>query len=113
MLSRSYSMLALNEADTEKTIDVAAGDIIEIQLLENATAGYRWTLETIDKSVCEVIADGRHGPAKVIPGASGTHVWRLKATHAGNCRIEIAYRRAWQRDTPPTRTFKLGLRVHA
>jgi predicted secreted protein len=40
------------------------------------------------------------------------HVWRLKATHAGKCRIKIAYRRAWQRDTPPARTFELGLRVH-
>ena len=105
-------MLALTEADADKTIEVAAGDTVEIQLSENATTGYHWALETIDKSVCEVIADERHGPDKVILGASGTHVWRLKATHAGNCRIEIAYRRAWQRDTPPARTFKLGLRVH-
>ena len=106
-------MLALTEADSDKTIDVAAGDTVEIQLPENTTTGYRWTLETIDKSFCEVIADERYGPDKVILGASGTHVWRLKAKHAGNCRIEIAYRRAWQRDTPPARTFKLGLRVYA
>ena len=52
-------MLALSEADADKTVAVAAGDTIEIQLPENATAGYRWTLETIDKSVCEVIADER------------------------------------------------------
>jgi len=105
-------VLTLTEVDADKTVDVAAGNIVEIQLSENATAGYRWTLETIDKSVCKVVAEERHGPDKVIPGASGTHVWRLKAAHAGDCRIEITYRRAWQRDTPPAQTFKLGLRVH-
>ena len=106
-------MLALSEADADKTVAVAAGDTVEIQLPENATAGYRWTLETSDKSVCEVIADERHGPDNLVPGAPGRHVWRLKAAHAGDCKIEIAYRRAWQGDTPPARTFKLGLRVRA
>ena len=104
-------MLALTEADADKTVDVAAGDTVEIQLPENATAGYRWMLETIDKSVCEMIADERHGPDKIVPGAPGTHVWRLKAARAGNCRIAIAYRRPWQSDAPPARTFNLGLRV--
>jgi inhibitor of cysteine peptidase len=106
-------MLALSEADADKTVDVVAGDTVEIQLPENATAGYRWTLETIDKSVCELIADERYGPGKLVPGAPGTHIWRLKAAHAGDCKIKIAYRRAWRSDTPPDRTFKLGLRVRA
>lgn len=106
-------MLALSEADAGKTIDVTAGDIVEIQLPEHATAGYRWTLETIDKSVCELFADERHGPDKIVPGAPGTHVWRLKAARTGDCKITIAYRRAWQSDTPPDRTFRLRLRVGA
>ncbi len=104
-------MLKLNETDADKTIEIAADDTVEIRLPENATAGYRWTLQAIDKFICEVIAEERHGPDKVIPGAPGTHVWRLKATHAGDCGIEIAYRRSWQADVPPARTFKLKLRV--
>jgi inhibitor of cysteine peptidase len=106
-------MLTVTESDAGKTVDVAAGDTVEIRLPENATAGYRWALETIDRSVCDLIEEERQGPDKVIPGAPGTHVWRLKAARAGDCRIEIVYRRAWQSNRPPARTFKLGLHVHS
>ncbi len=104
-------MLELNETDADKTIELAVGDAIEIRLPENATTGYRWTLKSIDKSICEVATEERHGPDKIVPGAPGTHVWRLKAIQAGDCGIEIAYGRPWRVDAPPARTFKIKLRV--
>lgn len=106
-------MLALTEADADKTFDLATGDSVEIRLPENATAGYRWTIEAIDNSICDVTADERQAPAKVVPGAPGSHFWRLKALRAGDCRIAIAYRRSWAADAPPAREFKLRLRVRA
>jgi len=105
-------MLALTEADAGKTVDVAAGDIIEIRLPESATTGYQWKLEAISTPVCEIMTDEGQGPSKVIPGAPGTHTWRLKVARAGECRIEIVYRRGWQTDAPPARTFELELRAH-
>ena len=93
-LNRITSMLALTEADADKTIDVAAGDTVEIQLPENATTGYRWTLETIDKSVCKVIADERHGPDKVIPGAPGVAA-------EGGCHVRKGARRHARLPTRP------------
>ncbi len=105
-------MLTLTEADAGKAVDIAAGDTVEIQLPENATAGYRWTLKIIDHSVCNLVAEERRGPEKIIPGARGTHMWRLKAARAGDCGIEITYVRVWQSGTPPAQTFKLWLHVH-
>ncbi len=86
-------MLELNETDADKTIELAAGDAVEIRLPENATTGYRWTLQPISKSICEVITEERHGAAEVVPGAPGSHVWQLKAIQAGDCKIEIVYGR--------------------
>ena len=60
-------MLTLAESDADKTVDLPAGKTVEIRLPENATTGYRWTIETPDKSVCELVADERHGPEKAIP----------------------------------------------
>jgi predicted secreted protein len=60
MLNRNYANADADRSRSDKAIDVAAGDTVEIQLPENATTGYRWTLKTIDKSVCEVIANERH-----------------------------------------------------
>jgi len=104
-------MMTLTEADADKTVEVAAGDTVEIQLPENVTTGYRWTLKTIDRSICNVVAEERHGPDKIIPGAPGTHVWQLKAARTGDCQIEITYARAWQSGTAPAQTFKVCLRV--
>lgn len=102
-------MLALGEADAGKTIELAAGETIEIRLPENASAGYRWTLAPLPG--CELLAEERDAPEKLVPGAPGAHLWRLKATRAGDCPLTIAYRRAWQRQAPPQRTFTITLRV--
>ncbi len=104
-------MLALTEADADKTIDVVVDDTVEIKLRENATAGYRWTLETIDRLLCSVVTEERHGPDQLIPGAPGIHVWRIKAEHVGDCQIKITYARTWQRGAPPAQTFNVRLRV--
>jgi len=105
-------MLALTEADAGKTVDVTAGDIVEIRLPESTTTGYQWKLEAITTPVCEMMTEERQAPNKIIPGAPGAHVWRLKIARAGECKIEIGYRRVWEIDVPPTRTFKLELQAH-
>ncbi len=106
-------MLELDETEAGKTIELAAGDTVEIRLSENATTGYRWTLRSIDTLICEVVMEERHGAATTVPGASGSHVWQLKAIQAGVCEIEIAYGRPWQADESPARTFKIKLRVRS
>ena len=102
-------MLTVGEADAGTTRDIAVGDIVEIRLPENASAGYRWTLEPL--TACELLADERLAPEKSVPGAPGSHLWRLKAAQAGDCRVTIAYGRSWQRTAPPERLFVVTLRV--
>jgi len=104
-------MPVLTEADTGKTVDLTVGQSIEIRLPENATTGYRWSVKAIDTSVCEIVADERLAPGKIIPGAPGEHRWRLRATHAGACMLQLVYGRSWQSDASPARTFKVRLHV--
>ena len=106
-------MVALTEADAGKTVDLAVGKTVDIHLRENATAGYRWAVKSIDRSVCEIVADERIAPEKAIPGAPGEHRWRLRAGRKGESSLELVYSRPWESQAAPTRVFKLQLRVSA
>ena len=103
--------MRLTESDAGRTIDVKSGETIEIALPENRTTGYRWGVESIDQTVCAIVADEFRAPAQPVPGASGTHLWQFKALRAGQCDIALAYRRAWETDAAAARAFKLVLRV--
>ena len=106
-------MAALTEADAGKTVDLTVGKTVDIQLAENATAGYRWAVKSIDRSVCEIVADERIAPEKAVPGAPGEHHWRLQASRKGETLLELVYSRPWESQAAPTRVFKLKLRVGA
>ncbi len=104
-------MQAIREPDTGKTIEVSVGQTIEIRLPENPTTGFRWLMSARDDSVCTVLHEEFHPPAQAAPGAGGERAWQLEARAVGECDFGVAYRRPWEADGGPQRTFQLRIRV--
>jgi inhibitor of cysteine peptidase len=104
-------MLHIDESFLDQTVRLPIGQVIELRLKENPTTGFRWSFAADGKPACAVILDSfkrRHtGP----PGAGGDHAWRIKAVRAGICHLELLYRRPYEPDAPPARTFAFDVQV--
>ena len=85
-------------SDADRVIECAAGDTFEIELVENATTGFRWLL-TPDDHVVVVDEHGR-APDPMIPGAAGARVWTLRAERPGAGALEFMSRQPWEPEGP-------------
>jgi inhibitor of cysteine peptidase len=104
-------MRLLDESDNGQTIELAAGDTIEIVLPETRSTGFRWQTVTAPTPVCAITVETSEPPAAARPGAPGTHRWRLQAKQAGDCELKLAYRRPWEASAHAAREFSIRIRV--
>jgi inhibitor of cysteine peptidase len=96
------------EADTTE-VQIPVGDVFQISLSENPTAGYRWNLESRGEPVCSLVKE-HFSPQGNAPGSAGIHHWNFSAMAPGTSTISLTYGRRWQ-EGPPARTFKLRIRA--
>ena len=103
-------MLHLDENSNGATVDLTVGEVLEIQLAENPTTGFRWQVQADGEPVCQPVDDRFESPGGP-PGRGGTHVWHFRACRTGTGQIDMVYRRSWE--TAAAKTFTLHVRVQA
>ena len=83
------------ELQAPGTCDAAVDEPVVITLDETPTTGYQW--EVVD-APADVAVDGTRfePPTSQAPGASGRRVITLHATAAGEHRLRVQRRRAWE-----------------
>jgi predicted secreted protein len=104
-----FQTLQIDEASNGRTVELHAGQQLEIRLAENRTTGFQWTLVSDGKPACTQVShsyESSNGP----PGAGGTAHWLWEAATGGAGTIQLAYRRKWEAEKPPIRTFKVQVR---
>lgn len=90
-------------------IEATVGKEFDVSLPEARTAGYQWTLRNKKPSKCAMIRETAKPASSV--GGSGTHTWHFRATKPGDCTLAIDYKRAWQENAGPARTYTLKVHV--
>jgi len=100
-----------SEKDNGASPQVQRGAKITIELKENPTTGYRWTIGSIDEVLLEPKDDEFLPPDQATPGAGGQHRFFFRAKGAGSTALTLISKRAWQRDDQAIGTFKLRVRI--
>jgi len=100
----------LLEDDDGKTIELKPGQQIEIDLHENASTGYRWTLETSDVRVIAV-QPGEFAAKADLVGAGGRTRWTVKAVAAGTAEIRGKRWRQWEGETSVKERYLVTVQV--
>jgi inhibitor of cysteine peptidase len=85
-------------SDSDRVVDCRVGDIFGIELVENATTGFRWLLTSDD--VVVVVAEHVRAPDPMIPGAAGARVWTMRAERPGRGALEFVSRQPWEPEGP-------------
>ncbi len=102
----------LTEQDNGRDIDLNAGETLIVRLPSNPSTGYNWAVagEPAPLKLQKNTFHKKASNAKAV-GASGTSVFQLTATSAGIANLTLVYRRSWEYNTPPMKTFSVRVNV--
>lgn len=87
----------VTKEDIAKTVEMAVGDVLQIELVGTPSTGFWWRFETLDGEYLELIKEETKdvSPEKM-EGAPIVGIWHVKAKKVGNTTIEMAYYRSWE-----------------
>lgn len=117
MLSALYGCGKGNEVvlhlEGNKTAGLWVGQVLRIELEANATTGYTWVLSgDLDKGVIKQSGKYKYVRKSDAIGAGGTQVYRFRAIKQGKASLVFEYKRAWEKETPPAKKYKVRVIVH-
>lgn len=119
------AVLVITEEDADKTLTARLGQEVRIDLEGNATTGYAWVLVSLSGDAIEPTAhsenpDGtRQAKVTYTPapnegekvGSGGTYSIVFRVVEPGQATVKMAYRRPWETDAKPARTFTAVISV--
>ncbi len=100
---------AITDADNGKFITLQKGQTFSLKLTENPSTGYSWQLH-LSKGLKLVSDEYTPGSSGAL-GASGTHVWTIKAVKNGYQQVNAVHKRPSEKTTPQDKTFRVGVIV--
>jgi len=99
--------MILTEQDRGRLIDVKLDDVVTVQLKENPTTGYRWSVETAQG--LEQVRD--HMEAGGAIGSEGVRVFQFRTTRVGSSELRMKKLREWEGEGSVIDRFNVRLIV--
>lgn len=102
--------VTLTQEQNGTVVESHVGDVIAVKLPENASTGYRWSVEQSDPAVvAEQSSSYEQGFGGV--GAGGTRIFTFKAVSTGNANLRLKLSRSWESNTGPANRFEASIHV--
>jgi inhibitor of cysteine peptidase len=111
----SANEVRLNDAHDGIQKELTRDRVLFITLESNPTTGYSWQVAEIDQSILRQVGDAEYkssatgNPPKV--GAGGTETFRFETVSTGSTTLKLVYRRPWEKDVPPIKTYTVQISV--
>lgn len=102
-----------------KTVNAVLGDTIFVEMPGDMSAGYLWELLPLDPDTSGLaLVEGRYTPGNApdpggrpVVGAPGKFTYVMRTVHVGEEKLEFVYRRSFEKDKPPAKTFTVTMKV--
>jgi inhibitor of cysteine peptidase len=98
-------------ADAGSTLQLHAGDTLLVTLEGNPSTGYAWEIAPGDTGVLKPAGEPQFLPESTALGSAGRVTLRFEAVAAGRTALSLVYRRPFEKDAPPLKTFEVTLEV--
>jgi inhibitor of cysteine peptidase len=102
--------VVITESGADKPITLSVGQTLRVRLAANPTTGYSWSVQQtpgefqLVQSTYAADAQGRN-----LAGAGGYQTIEFAAKFAGKGELKLEYRRGWEKDAPPAKTFAVPI----
>jgi inhibitor of cysteine peptidase len=104
--------IVLTERDGGRRIQLRVGDTIEIRLPENAPAGYRWGVDSLEEGLFELTEERGDYPTATV-GSVGEAYFRVTVRAPGQGTLRFTYGRSWEGATGVLRRFAVDVQAIA
>jgi inhibitor of cysteine peptidase len=110
--AKAPSGVVLTDRDSGTDVDLAPNTPLIVKLPANPSTGYVWTVIGDPSPLKLQKASFQKAKTKsAAVGASRTAVFRLNASSAGVATLTLVYRRSWEYNLPPMKTFSVRVNV--
>lgn len=103
-------MRALTIANTGKPFEIKKGELFEVTLATNGSAGYTWKLVEINADVLKKIGVQTITPKTKMIGSENKMIFTFLAQKAGEGKLKLHYLRSWE-DKEPEKIFEITVKV--
>ena len=107
---KSDSVVGVLEADNGKDIELTTSQTLRVKLKTIAGTGYAWTLSG-DPAPLKLTKSYTQQNNSRRAGGGQMSVFDLTANSAGIAKVTFVYRRSWEYNVPPAKTFKVRVNV--
>jgi inhibitor of cysteine peptidase len=105
-------LVTVGEKDNGTTVDLAQDEILVVKLPGNPTTGYSWAVVGEPSPLALVKSTTqRTAKSKTMAGAPSVQIFRFQANAAGIVSLTLHYRRPWEHEAPPAKTYTLRVQV--
>ena len=106
--SHSSSTVIVTAQENGKEVDLPQGATLLVRLEANPTTGYTWTVKS-DPSPLKLVKSSykKNNSAGHAAGAPSMQELRLIAASSGVVSLDLEYRRPWEFNAAPAKTFRI------
>jgi inhibitor of cysteine peptidase len=99
--------------DQGKIVELKPGQKLQVTLDSNRTTGFSWSLESIDAKILQQAGEPVYLPESKheVVGGKGTESWLFTAIAPGEQPMRFLYRRPFEPNISPARTFAFTVRI--
>jgi len=99
-------------ADDGKTIELATGGKLTVELESNPSTGFDWYLDgDLPSQLATATDDFKQGGKPGVVGAGGTRTIVYDAVASGTATLKLVYVRVWETGVKPEKTFTVTVAV--
>jgi parallel beta-helix repeat protein/predicted outer membrane repeat protein len=104
----------VNDSDNGSQVTIRQGQILAVTLESNPTTGYSWDRVEKEDSILEKFGDTLYFPSEEeeVVGAGGWEILYFRSKSIGQETLELVYRRSWETDVEPVKTFSIDVMVN-
>jgi len=102
---RRAGAVRLGMADADREVALRRGQVLEVSLEANPTTGYRWEVLEVDTHILQPVGEPEFKPESKLMGAPGVETLRFQVVGEGRTTLRLAYRRPWEKDVKPLKTY--------
>jgi len=98
--------------EKDAKVKLAKGDKLVLRLKMQGGTGFSWTVGKNDKEKLKPLGKPKtEKPKKVLPGGAVTQVFRFEAVADGSVRLEMWYKRPFEKDKKPAKKFSVAVEI--
>jgi inhibitor of cysteine peptidase len=105
-------LVTVTEKDKDAKVKLAKGDTLEIKLGMRSGTGFTWVVGKGDDAKLKPLGKPTtEKPEKPLPGGPVTQVFLFEAVAAGKVRLEMWYKRPFEKEKQPARKFDVSVTI--